>query len=92
MVSISNAPQELVESLIKALIEEIYQDGRLDEHEQKIMQRVKNFLEISSKTLEQIRSKTLSNLPLDEYSGTFDKKKFFHKITPLLLEYYKEKK
>ena len=89
MVSISNAPQELVESLIKALIEEIYQDGRLDEHEQKIMQRVKNFLEISSETLEQIRSKTLSNLPLDEYSGTFDKKKFFHKITPLLLEYYK---
>ena len=75
-------------SIVKALIEEIYQDGRLDEHEQEIMQRVKKFLLISSETLEQIRSKTLSNLSLDEYSGTFDKKKFFHKITPLLLKHY----
>ena len=89
MVSITDAPKKIVESLIIALVEEIYQDGRLDEYEQKIMQRVQNFLAVNQQEMEQIRDKTLAKLPLDEHSGTFDKTKFFHKVTPLLLKHYR---
>ncbi len=88
MVSITNAPKKLIESLIIALVEEIYQDGKLDEYEQKVMQRVEKFLAVNPQKMEQIRNKALKKVPLDEYSGTFDKTKFFHKITPLLLEHY----
>ena len=52
------------------------------------MQRVEKFLAVTPQEMEQIRNKTLKTLPLDEYSGIFDKTKFFHKITPLLLEHY----